>query len=382
MEQSLKIKHARLYNFIFSESYPQRWYRHIALWTFRLLFFFFVVWFNEYFKLMTFKTRISHTLIFSAIIISLELFFVYTTIYFLIPKYFYAKRYFLFSLFVLLLSVTGLSISFYCIYAFFDVQRFSNEKIFNILWGDVLNFLTMGPPVVCIFFLIVKMLKAHYLENEKKKIILAENADAELQLLKAQIHPHFLFNTLNNIYFFIFSNPQKAKSLINKLEQLLYYIIHECNQPSVLLSAEINMIQDYLALEKVRYGPRLDMHVEISGDLDNKIIAPLLMIPFVENSFKHGTSNMLRNPWIRFIVQADEDMLHFTIANGKPADELEKSNGGIGLNNVRKRLELLYPSNHFLLIEETDNTFTVNMQIPLEQRNNYSETGHAVFDNS
>jgi len=367
MEQGLKIKHAWLYNFIFSETYPKRWFRHAALWTLRWLFFFFVVWFNEYFKLMTFKTRISHTVIFSAIIICLEIVFVYTTIYFLIPKYFYAKRYFLFSLFILLLSVFGLSISFYGIYVFFDIQRFSNEKIFNILWGDVLNFLTMGPPVVCIFFLIVKMLKAHYLENEKKKIILSENADAELQLLKAQIHPHFLFNTLNNIYFFIYSNQEKAKDLIHKLEQLLYYIIHDCNQPSVPLSAEINMIKDYLALEKVRYGERLDMHIEISGDFHDKIIAPLLMIPFVENSFKHGTSQVLRNPWIRFIVQADSDMLHFTIANSKPADEVEKGKGGIGLNNVQKRLELLYPSNHFLLIEATENTFTVNMQIPLEQ---------------
>jgi len=370
MEPSLRIKHARLYNFIFSEAFPKRWYRHIALWTLRLLFFFFIIWFNEYFKLMAFKTRFSHTAIFTIIIMALEIFLVYSIIYFFIPKFFYTKRYFLFSIITLFLSVFALLISFYGIYTLFDLHRFTNEKIFNILWGDVFNFLTMGPPVLCIFFLIVKMLKAHYLENEKKKIILAENAHVELQLLKAQIHPHFLFNTLNNIYFFIFSNPQKAKGLIQKLEQLLYYIIHECNQQFVELSAEINMINDYLDLEKVRYGARLDMYVEISGDLDNKIIAPLLMIPFVENSFKHGTSHMLRNPWIRFIVQADEDMLHFMIANSKPADEVGKDNGGIGLNNVQKRLELLYPSNHFLLIEQTENTFTVNMQIPLEQRIN------------
>lgn len=381
MEQSFKIKHAWLYNFIFSENFPKKWHRHIALWASRLLFFFFVFWFNEYLKMLAFKSRIIHILVLLIIHISLEILFVYTIIYFLIPKYFYAKKYFLFSFFILLLCIFDLSISFYVIYHFFDFKSFSNEKLFNIFWGDVLNFLTMGPPVVCIFFLIVKMLKAHYLENEKKKIILAENAEAELQLLKAQIHPHFLFNTLNNIYFFIFSNPEKAKALISKLEQLLYYIIHKCNQPSVLLSDEIEMINDYLALEKVRYGPRLDMQVEISGELDNKIIAPLLMIPFVENSFKHGTSQILRNPWIRIIVQADDDMLHFTIANSKP-DDAEKGNSGIGLNNVQKRLELLYPSNHFLLIEQTDNTFTVNMRIPLEQRKKLSETRHEAFDNA
>lgn len=106
------------------------------------------------------------------------------------------------------------------------------------------------------------------------------------------------------------------------------------------------------------------------------------MIPFVENSFKHGTSQVLRNPWIRFILQVDEDTLHFTIANSKPADEVEKGQGGIGLTNVQKRLELLYPSSHFLVIEHTENTFTVNMQIPLEQRNKLNETQHATIDNA
>jgi sensor histidine kinase YesM len=382
MERNLTIKHAWLFNFIFSETSPKRWNRHIAFWTLRLLFFLFVMWFNQYFKLMPFKARITHIAILNIIHIGLEIFFVYTIMYFLIPRYFYARKYFLLSFFILLLCIFDLGISFYVIYHFFDFQIFSCKKLFNILWGDVLNFLTMGPPVVCIFFLIVKMLKAHFLENEKRKIILRENVNAELQLLKAQIHPHFLFNTLNNIYFFIFSNPEKAKGLINKLEQLLYYIIHECNQPCVPLSAEVNMIKDYLALEKVRYGPRLDMHIEISGDFHDKIIAPLLLIPFVENSFKHGTSQVLRNPWIRFIIQADSDILHFTIANSKPADEIEKGHGGIGLNNVQKRLELLYPSNHFLLIEATENTFTVNMQIPLKLRNKISEREHAAFQNS
>jgi LytS/YehU family sensor histidine kinase len=93
------------------------------------------------------------------------------------------------------------------------------------------------------------------------------------------------------------------------------------------------------------------------------------MIPFVENSFKHGASKMLKDSWIQLSIQADEDILHFTLANNKPADDLITARKGIGLNNVKKRLELLHPFNHLLVVESTENTFTVNMQIPLKQVN-------------
>ncbi|HMG67361.1 MAG TPA: histidine kinase, partial [Chitinophagaceae bacterium] len=186
---------------------------------------------------------------------------------------------------------------------------------------------------------------------------------------KAQVHPHFLFNTLNNIYFFILSEPAKAKKLVYKLEQLLHYMITECEQPVVPLAREIDLIIDYLELEKVRYST-LDIEMKITGDCTNKMIAPLLMIPFIENSFKHGTSKMLRDPWIKLFIQADEEMLHFTLANNKPAETLLSKKPGIGLSNVKKRLRLLHPEKHYLLIEPTLNTFTVNMQIPLVNKFN------------
>jgi len=260
------------------------------------------------------------------------------------------------------------------IYIFFNLQIFSYDKVFNIFWGDALNFLTMGPSCVCIIFLIVKMLKAHFLENEKKKIIVQENARAEFQLLKAQIQPHFLFNTLNNIYFFILNKSPNAKYLVKKLEVILQYMINECKEALVPLDKEIIIINDYIDIEKVRYGDNLDIQIEITGNYYNKIIAPLFLIPFVENSFKHGTSQVLRSPWIKLFIQVDEDILHLTLANSKPAEETINKKKGIGLINVKKRLKLLYPENHYLQIESTEHTFTVNMQIPLEQRNNIIET--------
>jgi LytS/YehU family sensor histidine kinase len=140
------------------------------------------------------------------------------------------------------------------------------------------------------------------------------------------------------------------------------------------------MINDYFELEKVRYND-LDIELVLTGDYTNKMIAPLLMIPFIENSFKHGTSKMLRDPWIKLFIQADEEMLHFTLANNKPAGTRMDQKHGIGLSNVKKRLAILHPEKHYLTIEPTENTFTINMQIPLEQENKTVKNTDAAIYN-
>ena len=194
-----------------------------------------------------------------------------------------------------------------------------------------------------------------------------EKANAELQLLKAQIHPHFLFNTLNNIYFFTLTASQKAPEILMKLTDILRYILNECNQPLVPLEKELKMIEDYMALEKIRYGDRLKMELEISGDYSYKMIPPLLLIPLVENSFKHGASKMLVQPWVNLNITIEEQSLYFLLSNSRP-DEISPSqhNGHIGLNNVKKRLQLLYPAAHELNIAEGTQSFEVFMKISLE----------------
>ncbi|MDQ2863451.1 MAG: histidine kinase [Bacteroidota bacterium] len=291
----------------------------------------------------------------------------YTIIYFLVPKFFVKKKYFNFLICLLLLLIV--------VNVFEEVNLFINSKMTSaigvsgqdpfIYFKASMIRLLGNPPLICLLLLSLKKIKDWYVKQKENKILIIENNNAELQLLKAQIHPHFLFNTLNNIYFFILSEPLKAKSLVIKLENLLYYMINECNVPLVPLSREISMIHDYFELEKVRYN-NLDIELKITGESTDKMIAPLLMIPFIENSFKHGTSKVLREPWIKLFLQIDIDMLHFTLANNKPTESAEIKNAGIGLNNVKKRLVILHPKNHYLKIEPTPNSFTVNMQIPLK----------------
>lgn len=354
-----------IYDFIFTKKKPQKYYRHITFWVVQFLFWAFIVtgFFNKFnTEYLLFQLGLHCYFI-------LDIAYTYTIVYYILPKYFTTRRYTKFSC-----AIFFLSLSTYVLFVFyylwhFNIFKESHDQQLLMTWYFTMNFIINGPPVICAMFLTSKMLKNYYIKMEEKQMLIKEAVNAEMQLLQAQVHPHFLFNTLNNIYSFALNKSPEAGNLVLKLKNTIRYMVYECDTALVPLQKEIKMLKDYLELEKVRYGDRLEIEVGLDGKFENKIIPPLLMIPFLENSFKHGTSRMLRDPWIKLFIQADEDILHFTLTNSKPADEIINEKGGIGLNNVKKRLQLLYPSNHLLTIEATTNTFTVNMQIPLQQMN-------------
>jgi hypothetical protein len=299
----------------------------------------------------------------------INMIFTYFISYALIPKYFNKKKYFLFAMGSLLVFVVINIIG--------NVHSYllSEQPVFRAIGYSDIRFdystfirLFGNPPLICGLFLSLKILKNWYLEQSKTETLAKENASAELQLLKAQVHPHFLFNTLNNIYSFSLYHSPQAGTLVKKLSGMLGYMINECNEKLVPLEKEIILIQDYMGLEKVRYGTRLTMKVEIHGDFEKKFIAPLLMIPFLENSFKHGTSQILRHSQIKLEITTINNQLFFKLSNSKPSmTGSNNMNKGIGLLNVKKRLQLLYPGKHQLDIQSTDENFIINMQLLLEE---------------
>lgn len=349
----------RMYNFIFSDKIAIRILRHVIFWMSWYIYQVMLFLYNNNNIQNTFWQTLKVRCLKLLVVLPIGISQCYIIVYWLIPVFLLQKKYLVF--------ICGIILSSVAVIFFVDLVTYKRFDFLSI-WVGIASYISRAGPVMCSVFIMIKMLKTWYFKEKEKDTLIKENANAELQLLKAQVHPHFLFNTLNNIYFFILTNTKKAQGLVKKLEKILHYMITECEQPVVPLSSEINMINDYFELEKVRYGD-LDIELKITGDYTNKMIAPLFMIPFIENSFKHGTSKMLRDPWIKLFIQADEDVLHFTLANSRPSDKIVNANGGIGLNNVKKRLQLLYPENHYLQIESTEHTFTVNMQIPLEQRN-------------
>ncbi len=353
-----------LHKFIFTNKPIERYYRHIIFWLIQLLFWilsagiFFAttqIWVDGLIQ------RHGYFL--------LQIIYTYLIVYYFSPKYLLKKEYSKFAVAVLVLTI----ITYFLFALNILLLRITNglpkDRQILYIYFSALDFVTMGPPIVCAMFLTCKMLKNYYLKMEEKATLIKETGSAELQLLKAQIHPHFLFNTLNNIYSFNLNKSPKAADLVMKLTDTLKYMVNDCDADLVPLEKELKMIQDYIGLEKVRYGKRLNMKVEIKGDSENKLITPLLLIPFVENSFKHGASKMLENPWIKLNISIEQNTLLFNLSNSKPTLVIS-SNGknGIGLINVQKRLKLLYPGNHVLTINDEGDSFQVQLSLPLHHK--------------
>src|SRR6187401_2522931 len=366
------MRSPNLYNIVFSDKLSFRWKRHFLFWLVVLLYHFARI--GMMFPVInknSFLSLLELTIFWGLI---LNIFFSYSIVYYLIPKYFKKKKYWQFAMGILLvflitqflLQVNSLVISGTPVTKAIGYYK-GMELVFFARPGLIRSF--GNPPLIFGLFLSLKTLKGWHLEQLISETLSKENASAELQLLKAQVHPHFLFNTLNNIYSFSLNQSPQAGTLVQKLSGMLDYMIHDCEERFVPLEKELGLIQDYMGLEKVRYGKRLDMQVEIHGDFENKVIAPLLMIPFVENSFKHGTSQMLQHPWIRLEITTVKDQLFFKLSNSKPSlFHAGKQAKGIGLINVKKKLQLLYPGKHQLDVTETEDMFTVNMQILLEEK--------------
>ena len=197
-------------------------------------------------------------------------------------------------------------------------------------------------------------------------MLISENTRSQLGQLKAQIHPHFLFNTLSNIHSFAMTKPEVAGELVSKLSDTMKYMIYECEATHVDLGKELKMIGDYTTLQSVRYSNALKMRINITGDCRDKKIAPLFLVPLIENAFKHGTSQVLNDPWIDVDITIKHSSLLMYLSNSKPAVAVAAGfRSGIGLNNVRKRLELIYPGDHQFNITSTDNSFSVEIEFPI-----------------
>lgn len=214
----------------------------------------------------------------------------------------------------------------------------------------------------------IKLMKYWYVKEQHNLQLQKENAEAGLQLLKAQVHPHFLFNTLNNIYANTQNVSPVASKMITGLSDILRYTLQEGAKPLVPLEQELQMIQDYISLEEIRYGNRLELHIQLPENTNGLYIAPLLLLPLVENCFKHGTSHVLDQPWIHLQISITDDQMQIKLLNGKPIQVQEQRSTGIGLKNVQKRLALLYPGKHELTITNEEEIFIVNLKLKLDLR--------------
>jgi hypothetical protein len=305
----------------------------------------------------------------------------YAVAYWAIPRYLYSRRYLkLISAFLLcfllaalmfrLLEILVIVPYIYNIFLAAD-PGFQWAKAGGDFWQQlvkpeyIINAFEQSNLVVWILI----SFRFFKLWHERRQVAL----QAELNFLKGQIHPHFLFNTLNNLYALTLSGSKDAPPIVMGLSNILRYMLYECKSETVSLSRDIEILQSYIGLEKIRYEGRLDLNINIEGAISGKRIAPLLMLPLVENAFKHGASEVLDDAWINIDLKVADNTLKFKISNSKPDKEQSLANGvhfgNIGLSNVRKRLDLLYPAAHTLQIIEEEELFVAILDIDLLKLN-------------
>lgn len=195
--------------------------------------------------------------------------------------------------------------------------------------------------------------------------ITVEKLNAEVNFLRAQVNPHFLFNILNNLYALTLKKSELAPDVVLKLSEMMEYMLYDSTAEKVLLEKEITYLHNYIELERLRFSADSAIELTIPAELNGQEIAPLLLLPLVENAFKHGLSKQTENGWLKVNIGLDQSILTVTIENAKSPLFVRNSKGGIGIDNLQKRLDLLYPARHSLELEDKKNTFFAKLVIEL-----------------
>jgi len=305
-----------------------------------------------------------------ALILSTQVLACYAAIYYLLPRYLMKARYFQFLggiIFLVFLAVLA------CRFIYVKIMPFVEPVILNNAVGRInkANYWTsisdggINSIKIIAAAMAIKLGKYWKVKQKEKERLDKEKIEAELQLLKAQIHPGFLFNTLNHIYSFALEKSPRAPEMLLRLSEILSYMLYECNDTDVALDKEIKMLRDYLALEKIRYGNKLELNFQVKGDISNCKIAPLLLLHFIENSFSHCSSPLIDQPWINLEVEVQNRRLHMKLMNGKRTGMSRELNGEDYISQAQRHMQLLYPGRYDLKIIEEPEIMMVNLEIDL-----------------
>lgn len=296
---------------------------------------------------------------------------VYIVLYFLMPKLLFKGKFgqFFVSLLVLIITFSALA---WFNYVWVQHPLFwagDNYEPVLINFKKIFKTTSKIYPVVALA-IVAKWFKFWYNQQKNNQLLAEEKLQAELKFLKAQVHPHFLFNTLNNLYALTLKSSKEAPEVVLKLSDLLSYMLYDCTADTVPLDKEVRLVEDYIALERMRYGDRLNVNFNLFGEVNGRAISPLMILPFVENAFKHGVSEELDESWISIDLTLKPENLTLKVENSKSIQEVTEDRfeykQGIGLTNVKRRLEILYPEQYQLDIHESAESFLVVLKLNLK----------------
>ena len=218
--------------------------------------------------------------------------------------------------------------------------------------------------IYTIYAVLIKLAIDWYESQRFKAELIQQKQASELALLRSQVNPHFLFNTLNNIYSLVYKKSDDAPAAVMKLSGIMRYMLYDAVADKVLLEKEVEYLHSFIELQNLRLKQKDFVVMNIQGEMNGRTIAPMLLIPFVENAFKHG-SRTVANPGILINLFVDSRQIHFEVTSymRKNGQEPQDGSGGNGLNNTKRRLELVYPGKHHLFIIPGDEMYTVKLTI-------------------
>ncbi len=289
---------------------------------------------------------------------------VYINLGYLIPKFLNQKNFMTYVMLLLAMVAIFTPIKVLLLYITYEDAEPREMLVMNQHTIFLLLFLIAGGSTI------LKIISDWQKHQRDRKDLETRRMQSEIKFLKSQINPHFLFNTLNSLYALTLMKSDKAPEIVIKLSEMMRYMLYESNERRVPLQKEVNYIENYLEMETLRQSGRPDIKLKIEGNITEQTIAPLLFIPFLENSFKHGLNHQINEGYVHVNMKVFENKLLLRIVNSKPSamptnPPLEMKSGGIGLVNVQRRLNLLYPEQFKLDITENDTEHIVELSLAL-----------------
>jgi sensor histidine kinase YesM len=370
------------HDYIFSDQGKYRFRRHVFCWLLWWVYVVFTIFYTKkmasgFFHHQPGLNELGYlrygllVIVKSLLLLLTHLFFCYVIIYFLLPSCLLKKRNWHLASGLLILCALMVPVGYFLyslVYPVIDKSfGFHITKSGTIVWASV-DAALVNAIKVSLIAVAIMVLKQWWARNKEKEQLEKERINAEVELLKAQIHPAFLFSTLDNITSEVRLASPKAPEMLIKLSDLLSYMLYECEDPKVRLEREINMLREYIALEKIKLGERLELTFRVNGNLDGMWISPLLLLPFVESVFSYCNQGIDKQVWVNLDITVENNQLTMKIISGFPV--VIKGCKGFqddSMVNIKKRLDLLYPGGYELKVNAEQELLLIQLSLKLDE---------------
>jgi len=358
-----------MYSFVYSNNSKYRLSRHIVFWLAWISYFITIYVLRPGAYSIGFSSFLAYTILETFVVMSIDIIFCYTVMYFLVPKYLIKGKYLLFVLLLVIFILLDASVSNLYYYVFINPLR----EYFHLPVWEKIAFpqLLLGMSSVLMITwsaTTIRFLKLWHLKQQEIDLLRSEKISREMKFIDTYIQPSFVPQLLKKVYAYSVASSHKVPEMLERMQRILSYLIDECNHGTVPISKEVDAIKDFLQLEKLTNRERLNINYNLNAETGNKRIVPFILFPLIENNFRQVNDNITDNHWVNILLTIADNNLTLEIKNSKPVETSNLMNyETANLQQIRKRLELLYPQSHKLNIIIEEETFIIRLEIALNR---------------